>query len=122
MFIISLVLFWLLVFGSLVAGFAGGKKAGGVGPVILAVFVPAPVLAGFFFVFGTTMTGLLLIGALVGAGSFVLAAVGVGPLLIGAIIGGDQGAIGSVLLRMCLDGRERRRIHEWGCSRVVVEI
>ena len=88
MFIISLLLFWLPVFGSLIAGFVGGKKAGGVGPAILAVFVPAIAMGVFLFVFGTTMTGLPLVGALAGAGSFVFAAVGVGPLLIGAIIGG----------------------------------
>ena len=88
MFIISLLLFWLPVFGSLIAGFVGGKKAGGVGPAILAVFVPAIAMGVFFFVFSTTMTGLPLVGALAGAGGFVLAAVGVGPLLIGAIIGG----------------------------------
>ncbi len=88
MFLISLLLFWLPFFGSLIAGVVGGKKAGGVGPAVLAVFVPALVLGVLSFVFATTVTGLPLIGAVAGAGSFVFAAVGVGPLLIGAIIGG----------------------------------
>ncbi|MBN1359797.1 MAG: hypothetical protein JW993_04355 [Sedimentisphaerales bacterium] len=88
MFIVSVLLFWLPVFGSLIAGIVGGKKAGGVGPAALAVFVPALVLAVFSFVFTTTVTGLPLVGAVAGAGGFVFAAVGVGPLLVGAIIGG----------------------------------
>ena len=88
MFVVSLLLFWLPLFGPLIAGFVGGKRAGGVGPAILAAFLPAIVLATFFFAFATTMTGLPLIGALAGAGSFILAAAGGGPLLIGAVVGG----------------------------------
>lgn len=88
MFVISALLFWLPVFGSLVAGFVGGKKAGGVGPAVLAVFFPALALAVLSFVFATSVTGLPFIGAIAGAGGFFLSAVGVGPLLVGAIIGG----------------------------------
>ena len=88
MFIVSVLLFWLPVFGSLIAGFVGGKKAGGVGPAVLAVFVPALVLGVLSFVFATTVTGLPLIGFVAGAGGFVLSAAGVGPLLVGAIVGG----------------------------------
>ncbi len=88
MFVVSVLLFWLPVFGSLIAGFVGGKKAGGVGPAVLAVFAPALVLAVLSFVFTTTMTGLPLVGVVAGAGGFALAAVGVGPLLVGAVVGG----------------------------------
>ena len=49
MFFISLLLFWLPVFGPLIAGFVGGKKAGGVGSALGAVFLPAIVL-GFEFI------------------------------------------------------------------------
>ncbi|UCD53021.1 MAG: hypothetical protein JSW27_10350 [Phycisphaerales bacterium] len=89
MFFISLLLFWLPVFGPLIAGFVGGKKAGGVGAALGAVFLPALVFGIFFFVFGTALTFMPLAGALAGAGGFVVA-VGLisGPLLIGAIIGG----------------------------------
>ncbi len=88
MFIISLLLFWLPFFGPLIAGFVGGKKAGGVGSAIGAVFLPAIVLGVFFFVLGT-VSGLPVVGAVTGASAFLVVAVAaVGPLLVGAIIGG----------------------------------
>ncbi len=88
MFIISLLLFWLPFFGPLIAGFVGGKKAGGVGSAIGAVFLPAIVLGVLFLVLGTA-SGLPIIGALTGASAFLVVAVAaVGPLLVGAIIGG----------------------------------
>ena len=40
MCIISLLLCWLQFFGPLIAGFVGGKKAGGVGNALMAVFLP----------------------------------------------------------------------------------
>jgi len=89
MFFISLLLFWLPFFGPLIAGFVGGKKAGGVGSALGAVFLPALVFGVLFFVFGTTLTFMPLIGALAGAGGFVMAAGLIsGPLLLGAILGG----------------------------------
>ncbi len=89
MLLISLLLFWLPVFGALIAGIVGGKKSGGLGSAIAAVFLPAIVLGTFFFVFGTALTGFPLIGALAGGGIFFLLAFGAfGPLLVGAIIGG----------------------------------
>lgn len=88
MFVISLLLFWLPLFGPLIAGFVGGRKAGGVGGALVAVFFPAVAMGIFFLVFSTAMTGLPLVGLLAGAGAFVLAASGVGPLLVGAIVGG----------------------------------
>ncbi len=88
MFVISLLLFWLPVFGPLIAGVVGGKRAGGVGPAIVAVFFPAIALGVFFLVFSTALTALPLVGLLAGAGGFLLAASGVGMLLAGAIVGG----------------------------------
>ncbi len=89
MFFISLLLFWLPFFGPLIAGFVGGKKAGDIGSALGAVFLPALVFGILFFVFGTTLTFMPLVGALAGAGGFIMA-VGLisGPLLIGAILGG----------------------------------
>ena len=40
MFIISILLFWIPILGSLIAGFVGGRKAGNVGSAIVAVFLP----------------------------------------------------------------------------------
>ncbi len=88
MFIISLLLFWLPFFGPLIAGFVGGKKAGGVGSAINAVFLPAIVLGVLLLVLGTA-SGLPIVGAVTGASAFLVVAIAaVGPLLVGAIVGG----------------------------------
>ena len=88
MFLISILLFWLPVLGPFVAGFVGGKKSGGVGAALIAVFAPAVVCALAAFGFATVLTGAPLFGALVGAGGFILLLAEVGPLLVGAIVGG----------------------------------
>lgn len=88
MFLISLLLFWLPLFGPLLAGIVGGKKAGGVGPAILAVFLPGIILAALLFLFGSSLTGLPLIGAIFSAGGLYLYISNIGFLLVGAIIGG----------------------------------
>lgn len=89
MFVLSLLLFWLPVFGPLIAGFVGGRKAGSVGSAIAAVFVPAIALGVLFFVLATAVTFMPFVGAIAGAGGFVAAAGLIsGPLLVGAIIGG----------------------------------
>ena len=88
MFIISLLLLWLPVAGPLIAGFVGGKKAGGVGAAILAVFLPGIILGLALFMFGTLLTGLPLIGAIAGGSAIALSLLHVGPMLLGAIAGG----------------------------------
>ena len=87
--VISLPLFWLPFFGPLIAGFVGGKQAGTVGSALGAVFLPAILLGMLFFVFGTAVTFMPLVGAMAGAGGFIAAVAFVSaPLLIGAILGG----------------------------------
>lgn len=88
MFIISLLLFWLPVIGPLIAGIVGGKKAGGVGPAILAVLLPVVILGAALTIFGSALTGIPLLGAVLGLGASVVLLTHVGPLLLGAIIGG----------------------------------
>lgn len=88
MFLISLLLFWLPVIGPLIAGVVGGKKAGGVGPALAAVFAPIVITGVALFLFGSTLTGLPLIGAVAGLGAVALLLSHVGPLLLGAIVGG----------------------------------
>ena len=88
MFLISLLLFWLPVLGPLIAGLIGGKKAGGVGAAIAAVFLPAVFVGILLFVLFTAI-GLPFVGVLTGGLAFLtVAATMIGPLLIGAIIGG----------------------------------
>ncbi len=88
MTLISVLLFWLPVFGPLLAGVVGGKKAGGVGDAILAVFLPGLVLAGILFVSSTFLVGLPGVGALMAATGLLFYVLNVGLLLVGAIIGG----------------------------------
>ena len=84
---LSILLFWLPPFGPLIAGFVGGRKAGGVGPAIIAAIIPALLVAVLLFILGT-IVALPLIGAIVGAGLFVVILLESVPLVIGAIIGG----------------------------------
>jgi hypothetical protein len=88
MFVISLLLFRLPAVGPLIAGFVGGKKSGGVGSAIIAVFLPGIIFGIALFLLASSLTGLPIIGAVAGFGGFVLSLLHIGPLLIGAIIGG----------------------------------
>jgi hypothetical protein len=88
MFLLEILLFWLPVVGSLIAGFVGGRKAGGVGQAAAAVFLPVVIFAVLLSFFATAISAVPLIGALAGFGGFVFAASHVGPLLFGAIVGG----------------------------------
>ncbi len=88
MFVISVLLFWLPVIGAFIAGLVGGKKSGGVGNAIAAVFLPAIIFAFVLFGAATSLTGLPVLGAVAGAGGLVLAVLHIGPMLLGAILGG----------------------------------
>ena len=91
MIVLSILLFWLPGIGPAIAGFVGGRKAGGVGPAVLAVLLPAIVFGGLLFAFATALTGIPVLGALAGIGGVAIALAHVGPLLLGAIIGGAVG-------------------------------
>jgi len=88
MFLISILLFWLPVIGPLIAGIVGGRAAGSVGTAILAVILPVVCLGAVLLFFGTALTGIPLLGMLVGLGAVALVLLHAGPLLLGAIIGG----------------------------------
>jgi hypothetical protein len=88
MFLISILLFWLPVIGPLIAGIVGGKKAGGVGPALVAVFLPIVTTGIALFVFASFLTSIPLIGAIAGFGAMALLLLHIGPMLLGAIIGG----------------------------------
>jgi hypothetical protein len=87
MFVLSLFLFWLPIFGALIAGFVGGRKAGNLGDAILAVILPGIVFGVVLFLIASVLTGLPMVGFFAGAGGVVLAFAHIGPLLIGAILG-----------------------------------
>jgi hypothetical protein len=88
MFVISILLFWIPILGSLIAGFVGGRKAGGVGSAIVAVFLPGIIFFVVLFLLAASLVGIPLIGIAAGAGGLWLSVLHVGPLLIGAILGG----------------------------------
>jgi len=93
MLVISVLLFWLPVFGPLLAGIVGGQKAGGVGGGLMAVFLPAIVVAILIALIpAATMTGIPVVGAVIASiaafGLVVVIGLQIGLLLLGAIIGG----------------------------------
>jgi hypothetical protein len=85
---LGLLLFWLPVFGPLIAGVVGGLKAGSVGRAVLAAFLPA-VGIGLMTMAGIAyLTDTFGWGVLAGAGVTAWLLAGIGPMLVGAIIGG----------------------------------
>jgi hypothetical protein len=85
---LSLLLFWMPVFGPLIAGLVGGRKAGSVGRALVAVFVPAVLLAVLVGAGIGYLTRLAFWGVLAGLGWVALSFIHIGPLLLGAIVGG----------------------------------
>ncbi len=89
---LSVVLFWMPLLGSLIAGFVGGRKAGGVGPAVVAALLPGVILLLASVLLGSVLGWIPIIGQLVawvlGFGAWVLGFVNVIPLLIGAAVGG----------------------------------
>jgi hypothetical protein len=88
MTLVSLLLFWLPLLGPAIAGFVGGRKAGGVGPAVIAALLPGILFGAALFVLASVLTGFPLLGAVAGLGGIAIAFAHIGPLLLGAIIGG----------------------------------
>ncbi len=88
MAVLSLLLFWLPLFGPLIAGHVGGKTAGSPSRGLLAALIPAAVLCLLLFAFGAALSGLPLLGAIAGVSLFLLIALQSLPLLVGALLGG----------------------------------
>jgi len=88
MTIVSILLFWLPLGGSAIAGYVGGKNAGGVTRGLTAAILPGIILAVLIFAASSTIAGLPLIGAIIGAGAVIAVAAYSMPLIAGAVIGG----------------------------------
>ena len=88
MFLLEILLFWIPFVGSLIAGFVGGKKAGGLGKAVAAVFLPIVIFSIVLGMMASSLVAIPLVGAFAGLGGFMFAATHVGPLLLGAIAGG----------------------------------
>ena len=87
MVVLSVLLFWLPTLGPLIAGFVGGRRAGGVGNALGAAVIPAVIVSALIFLVGAIFD-LPIIGGLVGTGILVVILIQSLPLLIGAIGGG----------------------------------
>jgi hypothetical protein len=87
MSILSVLLFWLPGLGPLIAGYVGGKKAGGVTNAIIAALIPAIAIAGLAFS-GGVIADIPIIGAVLGGAAFLILTVHAFPLLVGGIVGG----------------------------------
>ena len=89
---LSVALFWIPFLGSLIAGFVGGRKAGGIGEGLIAAVLPGVILLLTSILLGSLLGGIPVIGQLVGwmlgMGAWVLGFVNVIPLLLGAAVGG----------------------------------
>lgn len=87
MVLLSVLLFWLPAFGQLIAGYVGGKKAGGVVNGLIAGILPAVIVGGGVLALSASIK-LPVVGAMLGgAATLIILAYSV-TLLIGAIIGG----------------------------------
>ena len=84
---LSFVLGWLPFIGPAIAGIVGGLQAGGVGNAIVAALIPAVLVAVLAWLFGVVLD-LAIVGALLGAGIFMVLVIGALPLLAGAWLGG----------------------------------
>ena len=87
MFILAILLSWIPFIGPAIAGFVGGLQAGEVSSALIAAIIPSLLVAGLILLLGTVVA-LPIIGALVGAGLFVVLLIGTVPLMLGAGIGG----------------------------------
>ncbi len=85
---LGLLLFWLPVFGPLIAGFVGGLKAGSIRAAIVAVFLPALLTGLLAFAGVTYLTDWYGWGMLAGLGGVVISLLNIVPLLGGAVVGG----------------------------------
>ena len=89
---LSVALFWIPFLGSFIAGFVGGRKAGGLGEGVIAALLPGVILLLTSILLGSVLGWIPVIGQLVGwllgMGAWVLGFVNVVPLLLGAAIGG----------------------------------
>lgn len=90
---LSLLLFWLPVFGPLVAGWVGGLKAGTVGRAVTAVFLPAALTGAMVFAGMGYLTHLWGWSVLAGLGGVALSLLHIGPMLAGALAGGLVGQL-----------------------------
>ncbi len=86
MMVLSVLLFWMPLFGPFIAGLVGGAKAGSVGNALLAALLPA-ITVGLLLLVMWTVVGLPIVGAVFAAASFGLVVAHSVSLIAGALVG-----------------------------------
>jgi len=81
MLFLSILLFWIPVFGQFIAGLVGGKKAGGAGRAIIAFLLPA-IIFTLLFICAFPLV------PIIGISSSLLLIMSNFTLFCGAIVGG----------------------------------
>jgi len=84
MVLLSILLIWLPGIGPFVAGFVGGKKAGGLKNALLAFLVPA----ALFTIAIILLPGAPFLTLMISIAAFPMLVIYNGMLFVGAIIGG----------------------------------
>lgn len=87
MLIISLLLFWIPVFGPFIGGLVGGKKAGSIGRAMAASLLPALVIALMLIVFSGSFLFPPL-AAVLGGAIIIIYVAHATSMVIGALVGG----------------------------------
>lgn len=80
---ISILLFWLPIFGPIIAGFVGGRKIGSIGKAVVAALLPAFLLAIFSLFFMPIKPSL----SILGGSATVMVVMSSIFLLVGAVLG-----------------------------------
>jgi hypothetical protein len=87
MLLLSLLIFWIPVFGALIAGFIGGKKARSLNTALLALIFPSVVFATLLYFLASHLEALPVFGIIARQGGFCLSLIFLVSLLTGAWLG-----------------------------------
>jgi len=87
MFLISLLFFWIPVFGAFAAGYSGGKKARSINTALLALLIPSTVFGFFLFALAPNLEALPVFGIVARQGGFYLPLIYLVSIISGAWFG-----------------------------------
>jgi hypothetical protein len=87
MLLILFLLFWIPVFGALIAGFAGGKKARSMDTTLLALIFPSIVFMILLYFMASYLEALPVFGIIARQGGLYIALIFLISLLTGACLG-----------------------------------
>lgn len=91
MLLVSILIFWIPVFGAFIAGVAGGKKARTINIAMLSAIIPAVVFGIFLYTLSTSLTALPVFGIIARQGKIYLPLIYLISIILGAWFGGAIG-------------------------------